>query len=162
MLGAKHPRSLGQSVRECWAEIWDLLKPLIDTPFEGGPATWMDDLPVGGQSPWLRRGNAFTIAYSPVPDETAPNGIGGVLATVHEITEKVIGERRIAALRDLGARTAEGKTAEEACAIAARLWRAMQEISHLLFSILSMRLASGHGWLARLASERAKPRLLLP
>jgi hypothetical protein len=42
-----------------------------------------------------------------------------VLATVHEITEKVIGERRIVALRDLGARAAEAKTAEEACAIAA-------------------------------------------
>ncbi|MGQ0569408.1 MAG: hypothetical protein ACT4P5_07745 [Armatimonadota bacterium] len=25
----------------------------------------------------------FTIAYSPVPDERAPGGIGGVLATVH-------------------------------------------------------------------------------
>lgn len=30
----------------------------------------------------------FTIAYSPVPNETVPSGIGGVLATVHEITEK--------------------------------------------------------------------------
>ena len=120
VLGAKHPRSLGQSVRECWAEIWDLLKPLIDTPFEGGPATWMDDLPLEVNRHGFVEETHFTIAYSPVPDETAPNGIGGVLATVHEITEKVIGERRIAALRDLGARTAEGKTAEEACAIAAQ------------------------------------------
>ena len=61
----------------------------------------------------------FTIAYSPVPDETAACGIGGVAATVHEITEKVVGERRIVALRDLGARAAEAKTAEEACVIAA-------------------------------------------
>ena len=45
----------------------------------------------------------FTIAYSPVPDQTVPSGIGGVLATVHEITEKVVGQRRILALRDLGA-----------------------------------------------------------
>jgi signal transduction histidine kinase len=40
------------------------------------------------------------------------------LATVHEITEKVIGERRIVALRDLGAHTGQGKTVEEACSIA--------------------------------------------
>ena len=55
-----------------------------------------------------------------MPDETAPRGIGGVLATVHEITEKV--DRRAPgrdALRDLGARAGEAKTAEEACAIAA-------------------------------------------
>ena len=61
----------------------------------------------------------FTIAYSPVPDDTAPRGIGGVLATVHEITEKIVGERRIEALRDLGSRAAEGKSAEEACRLAA-------------------------------------------
>jgi hypothetical protein len=51
--------------------------------------------------------------------DTAPRGIGGVLATVHEITEKTVGERRIAALRDLGVRVAEGKTAKEACSLAA-------------------------------------------
>ncbi len=59
------------------------------------------------------------MAYSPVPDETAPRGIGGVLATVHEITEKVIGERRVVILRDLGARAGAAKTAEAACAAAA-------------------------------------------
>jgi hypothetical protein len=42
-----------------------------------------------------------------------------LLATVTETTEKVIGERRIVVLRDLGYRPAEAKTAEEACAIAA-------------------------------------------
>jgi hypothetical protein len=66
----------------------------------------------------------FTIAYSPVPDEDAPRGIGGVLATVHEITEKVVGERRVAVLRDLGTRAAEAKTAEESCATAAKTFAA--------------------------------------
>src|SRR5262249_41840951 len=45
--------------------------------------------------------------------------IGGVVATVHEISAKVFGERRVAALRDLGSRSAEAKTAEQACATAA-------------------------------------------
>ena len=60
----------------------------------------------------------FTIAYSPVPDDTVARAIGGVLATVHEITEKVIGERRIVILRDLGSRASHAKTAEDACAVA--------------------------------------------
>jgi len=119
ILGAKHPRSIGQPVRECWSEIWHVLKPLIDAPFHGGPATWMEDLELEIQRSDFAEETHFTVAYSPVPDETAPRGIGGVLATVHEITEKVIGERRIVALRDLGARAAEAKTAEEACTIAA-------------------------------------------
>ena len=44
VLGTKHPWALGRPVSEVWSEIWSVLKPLIDTPFEGGPATWMDDI----------------------------------------------------------------------------------------------------------------------
>jgi signal transduction histidine kinase/CheY-like chemotaxis protein len=79
----------------------------------------MDDLPLELNRHGFIEEAHFTVAYSPVPDDTAPRGIGGVLATVHEITEKVVGERRIEALRDLGARTGEARTEEEACAIAA-------------------------------------------
>ena len=118
--GAKHPNSLGQPARECWPEIWHILKPLIDTPFHGGAPTWIEDLEleIWGRSNF-REETHFTVAYSPVPDDTIPNGIGGVLATVHEITDKVIGERRLALLRELAARATEGRTAENACSIAA-------------------------------------------
>ena len=118
VLGAKHPWALGTSVRECWSEIWDVLKPLIDTPFHGGPATWSDDLSLEINRHGFVEETHFTVAYSPVPDESSPSGIGGVLATVHEITDKIIGERRITALRDLGAHTGEAKTVDEACSIA--------------------------------------------
>jgi PAS domain S-box-containing protein len=119
VLGTKHPQALGQPVSECWQEIWHILQPLIDTPFYGGPSTWMEDIALEINRHGFVEETHFTIAYSPVPDETAPRGIGGVLATVHEITEKVVAERRVVILRDLGARAGEGKTAEEACAIAA-------------------------------------------
>lgn len=121
ILGTKHPRALGQPVKECWSEIWHVLQPLIDTPFNGGPATWMEDICLEINRHGFTEETHFTVAYSPVPDETAPRGIGGVLATVHEITEKVIGERRIAILRNLGVHTIEAKTAEEACQIAAKV-----------------------------------------
>jgi PAS domain S-box-containing protein len=118
--GTKHPKSMGQRACDCWPEIWHILRPLIDTPFDGGPATWMEDILLEVNRHGFLEETHFTIAYSPVPDEAAPRGIGGVLATVHEITEKVVGERRIVALRDLGARAAEAKTAEQACVIAGR------------------------------------------
>jgi PAS domain S-box-containing protein len=120
ILGAKHPaRGLGQPVSECWDEIWHVLRPLIDTPFHGGPATWMDDIFLEINRHGFVEETHFTIAYSPVPDDDVPSGIGGVLATVQEITEKVIGERRIGMLRELSTRTVEAKTAEEACLNAA-------------------------------------------
>ena len=119
ILGHKHPRALGQPVSECWSEIWHILQPLIDTPFRGGPATWIEDLELHIRRLGFTEEGHFTVAYSPVPDSTAPHEIGGVLATVHEITQKVVGERRIVILRDLGVQAAEN-SAEETCRVAAQ------------------------------------------
>jgi hypothetical protein len=55
---------------------------------------------------------ALCIAHSRVPDDTAPRGNRGVIATVVEITDKLAAERRIRTLRDIGASPGEAKTAE--------------------------------------------------
>ena len=77
ILGEKHPWALGRPVIECWNEIWHILQPLIDTPFKGGPATWDDDIFLEINRYGFVEETHFTIAYSPVPDETTPSGIGG-------------------------------------------------------------------------------------
>jgi len=122
VLATKHPRALGEPVREVWSEIWHILRPLILTPFNGGPPTWSDDLELAIRRRGFLEETHFTVAYSPVPDETAPNGIGGVLATVNEITRQVVAERRGVVLRELGVRLAEAKTAEDACHTAAHVF----------------------------------------
>ena len=120
--GAKHPHlSVGRPASECWSEIWHVIGPLIDTPFRGGPATWMDDLELELHRHGFIEETHFTVAYSPVPDATVPGGIGGVLATVHEITQQIIQERRVRILRDLGAAAPEARTVESACAGAAEV-----------------------------------------
>jgi PAS domain S-box-containing protein len=118
-LGTKHPRSMGQAASECWAEIWHIIGPLIEAPFGGGQATWMEDIFLEMNRKGFMEETHWTIAYSSVLDEMAPGGIGGVIGTVNEITEKVVGERRVLLLRDLGARASEAKNAEDACVIAA-------------------------------------------
>ena len=115
VLGAKHPRALGQPVRECWSEIWHILQPLIDKPFQGGAATWMEDILLEINRRGFTEETHFTISYSPVPDDTVPAGIGGVLATVHEITDEVIGKRRLGILRDLADGALGTETVHQAC-----------------------------------------------
>lgn len=100
--GLKHPKALGQTGRECWQEIWDVIGPLVDTPFNGGPASWMEDLSVKMHRNNFVEETHFIIAYSPMPDANAANGIGGVLATVNEITEEIFGKRQMETLRKLG------------------------------------------------------------
>jgi PAS domain S-box-containing protein len=151
--GAKHPGALGQPASECWSEVWHVIGPLIDTPFHGGPATWMEDIQLELHRHGFLEETHFTIAYSPVPDETAPRGIGGVLATVHEITEKVVSERRMAALRDLGSRGTAAKTVEDACALAAKTLAAHDK--DVPFALLY--LADADGRRARLAGAAGVP-----
>jgi hypothetical protein len=148
VLGAKHPWALGTLASDCWGEIWHILQPLVDTPYHGGPATWNDDIFLEVNRHGFVEETHFTIAYSPVPDEAVRSRIGGVLATVHEITEKVIGERRILALRDLGATVGEAKTAEEACTTAGNiLARHAKDVPFCLIYLLE---GEGNRW-ARLA-----------
>src|SRR5262245_41043651 len=74
VLGTKHPKSMGQPLKECWHEIWHILSPLVETPFRGGPSTWMEDIPLEVNRHGFTEETHFTIAYSPVPDETVASG----------------------------------------------------------------------------------------
>ena len=107
VLGTKHPSAMGRPMREVWSEVWEVLRPLIDTPFHGGPASWVDDIELELRRHGFVEEAHFLFAYSPVPDESVPSKIGGVIATVIEITDKIVTERRVALLRDLGSRVAE-------------------------------------------------------
>ncbi len=109
---------MGQPVRECWWEIYDVIGPLIDTPFNGGPATWMDDILLEVKRHGFAEETHLTIgAGNFAPDPTADRGIGGVIATVTETTEQIIGERRVLALRDLGTRSVVvAEDGRQACA----------------------------------------------
>ncbi len=64
ILGRKHPWALGKPVRDCWSEIWDVLKPLIDTPFQGGPATWSEDIELQINRAGFTEETHFTVAYT--------------------------------------------------------------------------------------------------
>jgi PAS domain S-box-containing protein len=119
ILGAKHPLSLGQPAKECWREIWDVIGPQIESIQNGGPSTWNEDLTLPMNRYGFIEETYFTFSYSPIPDPLSPSGVGGILATVQETTEKVIGDRRMTLLRNLAASETSVQTVEEACRLAA-------------------------------------------
>ncbi len=120
ILGAKHPAAVGQSGKDCWAEIWPTIGPMIEGPFSGGPAAGSEDLSLLIHRSGFFEECHFRVAYSPVPDETvAGTGVGGVLATVSETSAQVQDDRQLRTLRELGATASEVKSADEACVSAA-------------------------------------------
>src|SRR5712691_9309730 len=132
ILGDKHPAVLGKPLREAWSEIYGELGPLNEDILAGRrPAFFAEDLPWRVQ----RRGGEwedarFTLSYSPVPDETVPGGIGGVLTTVVETTERVRAEAALRASEEalielndtLEAQVAQ-KTRERE-----RIWRVSEDL----------------------------------
>ena len=92
ILGSKHPAAFGLPFHEAWPEVQSQLRPLHEAILNGtSGAFFAEDLLIKVQ----RRGTSdwedarFTVSYSPVPDEKAPTGVGGVLVTAVETTNRV-------------------------------------------------------------------------
>ena len=99
-LGSKYPWALGRSAREVWAEIWPDIGPRIESVLSTGDATWDEALLLFLERSGYSEETYHTFSYSPLRDESST--VVGMLCVVSEDTERVIGERRMATLRDLG------------------------------------------------------------
>jgi PAS domain S-box-containing protein len=96
----RHPGSLGHPAREVWEEIWPIIGPRIAMVMSGSGATWEKNALI----PITRNGRLedvyWTYSYSPINDESAPAGVGGVLVICTDTTEQMEAARRIAEERE--------------------------------------------------------------
>ncbi|MEU8632479.1 SpoIIE family protein phosphatase [Amycolatopsis sp. NPDC048633] len=99
-LGRKYPWALGRPASEVWAEIWDDIGPRIDTVLSTGQATWDEGLLLYLERSGYPEESYHTFSYSPLRDDAG--AVVGMLCVVREDTERVIAERRMTTLRDLG------------------------------------------------------------
>ncbi|HEY8550643.1 MAG TPA: ATP-binding protein [Vicinamibacterales bacterium] len=147
----KHPHALGASTFETFAEIWDIIGPMFAGVMQGTPTTVVDFL-----LPLDRHGFIeecyFIFSYSPIRQENGQ--VGGVLVTVTETTQRVLGERRLKTTQALAARTRDARSVPETCRIAARV---LDESADLPFACIY--LVTPDGTHARLegSSGRCEP-----
>jgi signal transduction histidine kinase/CheY-like chemotaxis protein len=119
VLGKRDEWALGASARDVWKEIWvEHLGPQADAVLLRGEASWNDQRHMVMYRNGYAEETYFTFSFSPLPADEG--GIGGLFCACTEDTQKVLGERRLAALRHLAAATANARTEREAAAIAAR------------------------------------------
>jgi PAS domain S-box-containing protein len=121
-LGQKYPWALGRPAREVWTEIWDDIGPRIDAVLATGEATWDEALLLFLERSGYPEESYHTFSYSPLRDDS--DAVVGMLCVVSEETERVIGERRMATLRDLGSDPSVVRTEEEMLTFAG------QQLSH--------------------------------
>ncbi|GAA1512978.1 SpoIIE family protein phosphatase [Sphaerisporangium rubeum] len=117
-LGHKYPWALGRPANEVWAEIWDDIGPRIDAVLATGEATWDEALLLYLERSGYPEETYHTFSYSPLRDDDG--AVVGMLCVVSEETERVIGERRMATLRDLGSDPSVVRTEKEMLAFTGR------------------------------------------
>lgn len=98
-LGGKAPRALAASARTVWAEIWAEIGPRVESVLKTGKATWDEALLLFLERSGYTEETYHTFSYSPLLDDDGE--VAGMLCVVTEETERVIGDRRLVALRDL-------------------------------------------------------------
>ncbi|SEH89101.1 PAS domain S-box-containing protein [Mycolicibacterium rutilum] len=117
-LGRKYPWALGRPAREVWAEIWPDIGPRIDRVLSTGEATWDSALLLFLERSGYQEETYHTFSYSPLRDDDGV--VVGMLCVVSEDTQKVISERQMATLRDLGSDPSVVRTEVETLAFADR------------------------------------------
>ena len=106
----KHPAAMGNSTKFTFAEIWNIIGPMFEGVM-GGKAVGFTDFMLPLDRHGFPEECYFIFSYSPIKKEDGSTG--GVLVTVTETSERVLGERRLKTLRELGDRTYQCKTLAE-------------------------------------------------
>jgi PAS domain S-box-containing protein len=117
LLGQRHPEALGESAFKVWADVWEVVGPQAEAVLKEGKSSWNKQaLPILERNGYPEE-RYFTFSYSPVP--ASDGRPGGVFGTVTEETERVLNDRRLRTLRELGAATVTALTVEAACGVSA-------------------------------------------
>lgn len=113
LIGDKHPSALGEDLRVTLAEAWGILGPLIQEVMATGRANWIPALMLLLERNGYREESYFSVSHAPAPDESG--AVVGMLAVCSEVTEQVLGERRLRLLRELSSRAGEVRSVERTC-----------------------------------------------
>ncbi|MEU1247246.1 SpoIIE family protein phosphatase [Micromonospora arida] len=110
-IGGKHPDVIGQPARANWAETWSVLGPLLDSVRSTGRSYRGEDHPFLLDRYGFVEQTYFNVSYDPIRGDDG--SVSGVYCIVSETTGRVLGERRLRALSELGAELTDIGSATE-------------------------------------------------
>ncbi|WP_459195251.1 ATP-binding protein [Nostoc sp. FACHB-892] len=117
IIGGKHPEALGQPASYVWREIWDQVGPRAESAMLKNEGTYDEALLLIMERFGYPEETYYTFSYSPVPNDQGDTG--GIICANTDDTQRIIGERQLALLRELAARTADARTFDQACTVSA-------------------------------------------
>ncbi|MEJ7601716.1 MAG: ATP-binding protein [Kofleriaceae bacterium] len=149
--GAKHPASMGQDFRDCWAPAFPSIGAAYDRAWSG-EADYLENQRVFIDRHGFLEEAFFTFSFSPIRDEAGR--VAGLFHPVTETTAQVLSERRTRCLRDLAAHAGHAKDVDEACALVVR---SLSEFDLDLPFVRLYRLSGQGSGIELAASSRPRP-----
>jgi hypothetical protein len=150
LIGDKHPRAIGQDAAKCYPEAWSELGPLADSVVAGGGATYSRDLYLPRERHGYVEETYWTFSCSPI--RAGDGAVGGMFIACTDTTSRVLAERRVRTLHELGGMsTAAARSPAEACRVAlAVLAQHRRDVPFALAAVLDdtsaeLRLAASFG-----------------
>ena len=104
---------LGAPPREVWREIWADIAPLLDKAMTDEEGTYVEEQLLIMERNGYPEETHYTFSYSPIIEDDGTTG--GIFCANTDDTQRVIGERQLALLRELAAGTAHARTWQQAC-----------------------------------------------
>lgn len=98
-LGKKHPKALGASAPQMWAEIWDQIGGITENILETGEDFYAQNLLLYLERKGFAEETYWTFSYSPAFNDAGE--IAGIFCACNEETSFVLGQRRLKSLKDL-------------------------------------------------------------
>ncbi|MGI2902263.1 ATP-binding protein [Tolypothrix sp. VBCCA 56010] len=113
IIGDKHPAALGTDIRITLAEAWDTLGPMIEEVMVTGVANWVPAQMLVLERSGYREESYFSLSHAPAEDDSGE--IVGMFCVCSEVTQQILGDRRLRLLRDLASFAGETRSVETTC-----------------------------------------------
>jgi len=118
-LGIKHPAALGASARELWAEIWNDVGGIAESILAGGKPFYTEGLLLYLDRNGFPEETYWTFSYSPAFNDGGQ--VAGVFCACTEMTNTILGQRRLKTLKDIADAMPQVENLGQACQAACNL-----------------------------------------
>jgi PAS domain S-box-containing protein len=111
ILGGNHPWALGQPASVVWKAIWEEIEPMLKAVMENDEGTYVESqLLIMDRNGYLEE-TYYTFSYTPIPGDSGT--AAGMICANTDDTVRIIGERQLRTLKDLGKSLVKMQTVTE-------------------------------------------------
>lgn len=111
IVGGKHPWALGKSASVVWKDIWREIDPLLRQVMENDEGTYVESQLLIMERNGYPEETYYTFSYTPIPGDNG--GTVGMICANTDDTERIISERQLKTLTQLGAKLTDAQSSQE-------------------------------------------------